>query len=146
MSAHWRIAFSVFLTTALAPLLIRVLGRISPAAEGHVGEFEELSPKHRRLQRLSELAAVIGMLGFGIWGFMRAGNTPWLLGLIFGWLVLAPVIVVALVTVPQGWSQWHDFWRFYELTYGISIRLVGPLYGLLCALAVISTMAVLLRH
>jgi hypothetical protein len=76
---------------------------------------------------------------------LRPANTPWLVGVIFGWLVLAPVLLISLFTLPRGISRWREFWRFYELRYKISLRFLTPFYAMLCLLGVISTAVVLHR-
>ena len=77
---------------------------------------------------------------------LRPGNTPWLVGVIFGWLVLAPLLLVAACTLPRGLSRWHEFWQFYEMRYQISLRFLAP--GCICvgSLGVVSTAVLLLRQ
>ena len=108
------------------PLAIRALGRAAPPTPSNALHFESLRAQYRSLEQWSQLAAITGMLGAGAWALTRAGNTPWLLGVGFGWLVLAPVLFIALCTLPRGVSQWRGFWRFYELSYGIAFAYLLP--------------------
>jgi len=130
----------------VTPLAVRALGRAVPPAPGNALHLESLRAQYRSLELWSQVAAVVGMIGAAASLFIRAGDTPWLLGVIFGWLVLAPVLFVAISTLPRGVSHWRGFWRFYELSYGISLRLLVPVYALLCALGIVSTAVILSRQ
>ena len=130
----------------VTPLAIRALGRAVPPTPSNALHFESLRAEYRSLELWSRVAAVVGMISAAAWVFIRVDNTPWLLGVIFGWLVLAPVLFVAISTLPRGVSHWRDFWRFYELSYGISLRLLVPVYAFLCALGIVSTAVILSRQ
>ena len=148
VTAHpaWATPLAMAVAVIVMPLAIRALGRAVPPAPSDALRFESLRAQYRSLELWSHLVAVVGMVGAGAWVFTHAGNTPWLLGVIFGWLVLAPVAFIAICTLPRGVSHWHGFWRFYELSYGISLRLLAPVYAFLCALGILSMTVILSRQ
>jgi hypothetical protein len=130
----------------LTPVIMRALARKFPARSGDPGECESLRRQYRRLELGSQLAALAGIIGLiALLILFHVGNTPWIVGAGFGWLVLAPVLLIAAFTLPRGVARWRDFWRFYELTYHVSLRFLAPLYVALCALGIVSTLALLSR-
>jgi hypothetical protein len=72
-------------------------------------------------------------------------NNPWLIGAFFGWMVLIPVMIVFISTIPRGRVVWKDYWRYYELKNRLSLRFVTPVYVLLCILGIVSTIFVLMQ-
>ena len=134
-------------TIVVTPVLLWLLSRAFPVRAGSSVEYESLRSRHSS----TELWA--GVLGFiAMWAaifiaiFARVGNTPWSLGVVFGWLVVVPVVVIALRTLPRGIIAWQELWRFHELRHRISLRLLGPLYTLLSVLGVISTAVLISRQ
>src|SRR6266849_4848333 len=123
MDTTWRIALSTFAATVLTPILLRALGRALPPRRGDAPEYDSLSYRYRSLERWSQLAAFIGIAGaVAFFILLRVGNTPWILGLVFGWPVLVAILFIATFTLPHGLSSWREFWRFYELRYHITLR------------------------
>jgi len=116
-----------------------------PPRSRNLAEFQSLLPRYNWLEIASRMAAIIGAVGLIVVAYiLHVRNTPWLIGLIFGWLVLTPVLLIALATLPRGSAHWREFWRFYELKYDISLRLVAPVYTALALLGIISTAVLLL--
>jgi hypothetical protein len=145
-SPAWTTPVVIAASAFLAPLLGRALSRAFPPQHPAWDQYETLRRRYTALELSSQLAAMVA--GIGAICFLiavHAANTPWLVAVVFGWLALAPVLLIALFTVPRGVSCWRDFWRFYELRYRISLRFLTPLYVLLCLLGVISTTVVLHR-
>jgi hypothetical protein len=137
MNTTWLPATAAMILT---PIIMRALARRFPARPGTPGEYEVLRPQFRWLELASQLAALSGIIGsVTLLIALRAANTPWILGVAFGWAVLTPVLLVAAFTLPRGFICWREFWRFYELTYRTSLRFFAPLYIALCALGIIST-------
>jgi hypothetical protein len=144
MNATW---LSLFAAIVLTPIAMRVLARTFPARPGEPTEYESLRQHYRWLEIASQVAALAGIIGsIAFLILLRVGNTPWIVGAGFGWLVLAPVLVIAAFTLPRGVARWREFWRFYELTYHVSLRLLAPIYVILCALGIVSTFALLSRQ
>ena len=128
----------------LTPLLMRAASRAFPPRFSTVASYHVLQPRYKAIALWSELFAAIG--GVAAVCFLlalRPSNTPWLVGVVFGWLVLLPVLFIAVCTLPRGISRWREFWQYYELHYQIGLRFVTPVYALLCVLGIISTAVVL---
>jgi hypothetical protein len=131
----------------LTPIIMHALARRFPASAANPGEYDALRPQFRWLELASQLAALVGIIGsFTLLIVLRAANTPWMLGVAFGWAVLTPVLLIALFTLPRGVTCWREFWRFYELTYETSLRFFAPLYTALCVLGIISTAVLFSRR
>jgi hypothetical protein len=146
MNTTWRIALSTFAATVFTPIILRALSRILPAQRGDALEVDSLSHRYRSLELWSQLAAIVGVIGaVAFFILMRVGNTPWIIGLVFGWPVLVAIVFIAAFTLPHGLSDWRDFWRFYELRYNIALRFVAPLYAALAVLGLVSTAVMLSR-
>ena len=144
MNATWSAPLAAMI---LAPIIMRALARRFPARVGSPGEYETLRAQFHWLDLASQLAALVGIIAsVTLLIALHAANTPWILGVAFGWAVLAPVLLVALVTLPRGVARWCEFWRFYELTYHTSLRFFTPLYVVLCTLGIVSTAVVFSRR
>src|SRR5439155_14540345 len=122
-----------FAALVLTPVIMRALARAFPARPAQLAEYYSLRRRYRRLEVWSQLAAVAGLVG-SIWIVivLGVGNTPWIIGVGLGWLVLTPILVIALFTLPRGVERWRHFWRFYELTCHISLRFLAPVYAAFC--------------
>ena len=145
-SPAWTTPLVISASAFLAPLLGRALSRTFPPQHPAWDQFEALQVRYNTLELASRLIAVAAIIG-SVWFVIVAhpANPPWLAGFIFGWLVLAPVLLIALFTLARGVSCWREFWRFYELRYKISLHFLTPLYAMFCLLGIVSSAAVLHR-
>jgi hypothetical protein len=128
----------------LTPLLMRAASRAFPPRRAAIASYDVLRPRYEAIELWSQLFAAIG--GVAAVCFLlalRPNNSPWLVGVIFGWLVLVPLLFIAVSTLPHGISRWREFWQYYELHYRISLRFVTPVFALLSLLGIISTVVVL---
>ena len=50
------------------------------------------------------------------------------LALQFGLMIDLPVAVIAAMTMRQGIKRFQEFWRYYEIKYGIAIRGIAWIY------------------
>ena len=107
-------------------------------------EFDLLKSKYAKLEVLSQIAAFVGM--FASVGVILAiqRNTPWVVGLLFGWMVIAPIAVIGWSTLRRSRKEWNEFWVFYELKYRVSVGLIFPLFGFLMMVGLVSMLALLL--
>jgi hypothetical protein len=146
-SPAWTTPLIISAFAFLAPLLARALSRAFPPRRLEPEYYDVLQARHNALEIRSRVFAVAGLIAsvcfLIVW---HPGNTPWLVGVIFGWAVLAPVLLIAACTLPKGFVRWHEFWRFYELRHKIRLRFLGLLYTLLCLVGLISTAVVLQRQ
>ena len=146
-SGMWTRALAAGAAVALTPILVRAISKSFPPRPARIGDFDALRTRYRTIEGWSQVIAIFaawGAIAFMLW--MRVGNTFWLIGVLFGWLVLAPVIFIAVCTLPKGLFCWSEFWRYYELRYQVSLALIGPLYAALCLLGVVSTIVILARQ
>ena len=65
-------------------------------------------------------------------------HNPWPVGLGFGVMVILPVTFIALFTLPKGAGRFAEFWRFYELKYGIGLKGIAVVYVLFALLGLVS--------
>jgi lysylphosphatidylglycerol synthetase-like protein (DUF2156 family) len=143
MNATWLPPLAAMILT---PIIVRALARNFPVRAASPGEYQALRPHYRWLEIASQVAALFGIVGSVMLLIaLHVGNTPWLLGAAFGWAVITPVLLIAVLTLPRGITQWREFWRFYELTYQTSLRFLAPVFVLFGALGVISTAVLLSR-
>jgi fatty acid desaturase len=143
----WTIPLVIAASAFLTPLLMRALSRAFPPRRPQSEDYQLLRSRYNAIELWSQLFALIG--GVAAVCFVIAlhpGNTPWLVGVIFGWLVLVPLLLVAVCTLPRGVSRWHEFWQFYEMRYQISLRLLAPVYILVGSLGVVSTAVLMSRQ
>jgi hypothetical protein len=143
----WTIPLVIVASAFLTPLLMRALSRVFPARRPQSDDYQFLRSRYKALELWSQFFALLGG-GAAVWFVivLRPGNTPWLIGVIFGWLAFAPLLLIAICTLPRGVSRWTEFWRFYELHYRINLRFLAPIYVFLGLLGVVSTAVLLLRH
>jgi hypothetical protein len=145
-SPLWTTPVVIAASALLTPLLGRALSHAFPPQHPAWDHYETLRKRYNALELLSQLAAVLAGIGSVCFLIaMRPPNTPWLVGIVFGWVVLAPILLIALLTLPRGIERWREFWRFYELRYKISLHFITPLYATLCLLGLVSTAVVLHR-
>ena len=124
-------------------LAMRLLSRIAPPSSLYRNRLDELQRTYNWISKLSNIAALVGMVGSIILLSSLKKNTPWILGAMFGWMVIVPVLLIAVLTLPRGLSAWMDFWRFYELKYDLSLRLIIAVYLFMALLGIFSTVAIL---
>jgi multidrug efflux pump subunit AcrB len=140
------IALSSFAAVVLTPVLMRLLARRFPTSTGTTVERESLQQQYHRLEVASQFAAFAGMFGSLAFVIMlHVGNTPWILGVMFGWLALVPVLLIAAFTLPRGIGRWREFWHYYEIKYRVSLSFIAPVYIALCLLGLVSTLVLFLR-
>jgi hypothetical protein len=67
------------------------------------------------------------------------------LGLLsFGLMVVLPVTVIAAITLRDGASRLREFWRYYEVKWGIGLRGIAWVYIPIATLAPIGLMLIIL--
>ena len=143
----WTTPLVIAACAFLTPLVMRAFSRAFPPRRPPSEDYQLLQSRYNAIELWSQLFALIGGVT-AVWFViaLRPGNTPWLVGVIFGWLVLAPLLLVAACTLPRGLSRWHEFWQFYEMRYQISLRFLAPVCICVGSLGVVSTAVLLLRQ
>jgi hypothetical protein len=143
----WTTPLAIAASAFLTPLLMRALSRAFPPRRPQTEDYQLLRSRYNAIELWSQLFALIGGVA-AVWFViaLRPGNTPWLVGVIFGWLVLAPLLLIAACTLPRGVSRWHEFWQYYETHYQITLRLLAPICIFVGLLGVVSTAVLLHRQ
>jgi hypothetical protein len=102
---------------------------------------EALTKRNNNLNCIFTLLMFIGLifpLSFFI--YFPKGASVRAIGLValaFGLMVDLPVAVIAAVTLRQSFKRFREFWRFYELKYGIGVRGIAWVYTPIGLLGVI---------
>ena len=145
-SPVWTTPLVIAASICLGPLIGRALSRAFPPQQPVPDEYEMLRSRYNGLNVAAQLVSVAAIISSAYFLFTFVpDNTPWVVGVVFGWLVIAPVLLIAIFTLPRGFAHWREFWRFYELRYKINLRFFSVLYTLLCLVGIISTAVMLQR-
>ena len=124
------------------PLIMKWWGRLAPPTQA--SEFDSLSREElrRRNNWIDNVACVLALAGIVspllLYANGMSRQNPWPVGLGFGLMVILPVTLVALLTLPQGLGRFREFWRFYELKYGIGIRGISYVFVPIGVLGIVS--------
>ena len=123
-------AIGIILSTIAAaigtPLIMKLWGRWSPPTRA--SEFDSVSKEElrRRNNWIDNVACSLALIGIFspllLYANGMSNRNPWPVGLGFGLMVILPVAFVSMFTLPQGFVRFREFWRFYELKYGIGVR------------------------
>ncbi len=133
----WTRGFTYGATLILTPLLLWLLARVFPPRNISAAG---LSARHAATEGWSVICGIVAVwAALALMLVSRVHNSPWLVGVLLGWLVLAPILFIALRTLPRGLSEWQAFWRFHESRHGISIRVLAAAYAFLSLLGLAST-------
>ena len=130
----------------LVPLIMAAWKRWTPPAAS--SQFDSLDPSELKLRnaglnRLFTILMFVGLMAplpLVLWLWKgHPPNSPLFAGgvlaLAFGLMVDLPVSAVAVLTLRDGPTRFREFWRFYELKYGIGVRGIAYVYIPIGALA-----------
>ncbi|TNZ55559.1 hypothetical protein CGK45_22995 [Vibrio parahaemolyticus] len=117
------------LSIVLTPIIIILWAKFFPVAENDEFNFlsqDTLKEKNKWINNISVFLHFVGLvLPIPLISKVSENNpelVPWGIALIFGSMVLIPLIFVSMVTLPRGVKRFREYWRFYELHYGIGIK------------------------
>jgi len=131
----------------LTPFIVRWWSRATPPAE--TSEFdslgiETLRARNNRIDVVGQILSIGGLLtAFPFYFGPPASNSPWPLGMGFGMMVIFPVTYFWFATRRGGLVRWYEFWRYYELKWGVGLRGLRWLYIPIAALGLVSLVMVL---
>lgn len=118
----------IFVISAIAtPRIIVVWGLAFPPSEkSRFNKFsaEELKKRNNLLEVITQWSSLLG-IAFPLLYFNEGELDAfglWVVGFAFGSMVAIPCLIVSLVTLPKGRERFFEYWRFYELKYGIGIK------------------------
>jgi hypothetical protein len=126
----------------LTPFVVRWWSRSAPPAK--TSEFDELGSERLRARnnRIDVIGTTLSFCGlltaFPFYFGSAHSNSPWPLGMGFGMMVIFPVTFFWLATRNGGIARWHEFWRFYELKWGVGLRGLRWVYVPIAALGIVS--------
>ena len=135
----------------LTPIVMLLWQRVAPPTDR--SEFdalgmEVLAQRNGRLNSLFTLLMFVGLLVplFFLLSLPRSSglHAVGFLALEFGLMVDLPVAVIGAITMRRGIKRFQEFWRFYEIKYGIGIRGIAWVYIPIGLLAPIGLVMVLL--
>ncbi len=137
---------SIFIISAIAtPLIIVVWGLVFPPSEkSRFNKFsaEELKNRNNLLEVITQWSSLLG-IAFPLLYFTESELDAfglWVVGFAFGSMVAIPCSIVTLVTLPKGRERFFEYWRFYELKYGIGIQSILVLIVFSLALLIVSAL------
>jgi hypothetical protein len=126
----------------LTPLIVRWWSRATPPAETSPFDslgMEVLRARNNRIDNIGTVFSFCGMLtAFPFYFGGAKSNNFWPVGLAMGMMVIFPVTFFWLATRHGGVARWHEFWRFYELKWGIGLRGLRWVYVPLAGLGLVS--------
>jgi hypothetical protein len=142
-------AISVFASAVLTPLIVSLWARITPVAgqsEFDGMSADQLRSRNKWLDRAFTVLMFVGMAA-PIPFLPNPGAkplAPWLIGLAIGSMVVLPSAVIAALTLPKGAVRFREFWRYYEVRWGIGLKGIAWVYGLITLVWVVSLTRLLL--
>jgi len=142
-------ALSILASAALTPIIVALWAKVTPVATrsefDHLGAGE-LRARNKWLDHCFTLLMFVGLLvPFAFPQLLKSEqHAPWLIGLGFGNTVVLPTAAIAAVTLPKGTARFREFWRFYEVRWGIGLRGIAWVYGLISILWVFCAARLLL--
>lgn len=131
----------------LTPFIMRWWSRAAPPAR--TSEFdslgiETLRARNDRIDVVGQLLSFCGLLtAFPFYFGSGDTNSPWPLGMGFGMMVILPVTYFWIATRRGGLGRWHEFWRYYELKWGLGLRGLRWVFVPIAALGIVSFVMVL---
>ena len=131
---------SVAIATVITPLIVYLWARVFPVAnnpEFASLDYATLKKRNGWIDAVATLMMFIGLLLPILFvGSVRRDRVMWLVALAIGLMVIAHFVWICAVTLPNGRVRLREFWRFYELRWGIGIRGIKVVYIPLGALGV----------
>ena len=122
-SGIWTRGLAYAGAVTLTPPVVWALASAFPGRGARLDAHDDT--RYGRLERSSQLVAIVAVWTALFFAISRGvPNTPWLLGYALGWLVIAPITLIALATLPRGVAVWAEFWRFHERRHRISLGLL----------------------
>lgn len=112
----------------MTPVILFLWGAAFPVTEesefNHCN-FEAMKKRNKWINNISVVLHFVGMcLPIPLLMATTENNpelVPWGIALVFGSMVIVPFTFVTAMTLPRGINRFREYWRFYELHYGIGI-------------------------
>ena len=125
------LVLSTVAATLLTPLVVTLWSRAFPPAPLDAQESKEnLRTRNGWIDAVATIFMFIGLF-FPLVLFGRNFNNVgiWAVGLMFGLMVSMHFLWVCVATIPfGGLARFREFWRFYELRWGIAMKGIRVIY------------------
>ena len=126
----WLTGLPILAATCLTPLVVYLWGKAFPPDP--LRELEspaDLKARNGWIDVIATCFMFIGMIT-PIVLFGRNLNSVGMpaVGLMFGLMVIFHFVWVCIATLPFGIRRFREFWRFYELRWGIGMRGIKIVY------------------
>jgi len=134
----------------LTQAILKWLQRMAPGREMNETDFENLRAIYRRVEIWSNVALLGGAIAGMVFGFYFGGfpnhvtiKSFFAIGVMFGGMVGAPVLLIYLLARKKGSAYWHGYWLYQEVKYKTSSRFMLKIYTVFIVVGLISTVVVL---
>jgi len=128
------LGWSTFASAVLTPLIVALWAKAAPVSAR--SEFDHLSAgelraRNKWLDHGFTVLMFVGLLvPFACIPLLKSEQQAlWLVGMAIGNMVVLPTAVIAAITLPKGAARFREFWRFYEVRWGIGLRGIAWVYG-----------------
>ena len=106
--------------------------------------IEMLTKRNNWIDNIGQVLSFSGLLtAFPFYFGQTESESFWPLGMGFGCMVIFPVSFFALITWRNGYDRWLEFWRYYEIKWGISTGGIKWVYIPIALLGFISMFNIL---
>ena len=139
------LVLSTFAACLLTPLAITLWSRAYPPA--HLGATKSKENLRKRNGWIDSIATIFMFVGwcmpFVLFGRSFNSVGMWAIGLMFGLMVSLHFLWVCIATIPFGGIvRFREFWRYYELKWGIAMKGIRAVYIPISLLGFISVLKI----
>lgn len=132
---------STAVATLLTPVVIAIWSKAFPvqdSSEFFLIDYETLKKRNGWIDAVATVFMFIGIaIPIALHRYL-AGAGMWIVGLVFGLMVILHFLWVCVATLPSGTQRFREYWRFYELRWGIGILGIKVIYIPIGTLALFS--------
>lgn len=139
------IALSTFAATLLTPLVVTLWSRAFPPAPLAAQEnIETLRARNGWIDAIATVFMFIGLfLPLVLFGRAFSAVGVWGGGLMLGLMVSMHFVWVCVATIPFGGiTRFREFWRFYEMRWGIAMKGIRVVYIPISLLGLLSAVKI----
>jgi hypothetical protein len=137
---------AVLASIVLTPLIVYVWSRAFPVRsdpEFAAIDYQTLKKRNGWIDLIATAMMFAGLAApFLLIPFVRKENAMWLIGVAIGSMVIFHFLWVCAATRSFGGQRAREFWRFYELRWGIGIAGIKFVYIPLGVLGIVSAVMV----
>jgi hypothetical protein len=140
----WSSGISIVAATVLTPVIVYFWGRAFPPDPFRELETAEyLRARNGWIDVVATCFMFVGMLT-PLFLFRDNFNSVgmWAVGLSFGLMIIFHFVWICIATLPFGHGRFREFWRFYELRWGIGTRGIQFVYIPIAMLGLVSAAAI----